>query len=117
MTRSGSEQEVPAADEEVPAGPQPEREQHPPPDRIAHDHAEDVAEAGDAGHPGQREALPGEYGAEQAKPHEIADERMPRHANLPAADVALIVPHRTQRTAGRRSPGGAPMPVREKNFN
>ena len=32
------------------------------------------------------EALPGEQGAEQDQPDEIADERMPRHANLPGAD-------------------------------
>src|ERR1700689_5586915 len=99
MASSGSQQEVPTADEEVPARPQPEREQRPPPEGIAHDHAEGVAEGGDAGYPGQGEALPGEEGAEQNQPHEIADERMPRHANLPAArdeaaapDVALIVP-------------------------
>src|SRR5579859_4401504 len=100
MMSSGPEQEVPAADEEMPAGPQPEREQHPPPDGIAHDHAEDVAEGGDAGHPGQGEPLPGEHGAEQDDPYEIADERMLCHANLPA--VALIVPH------GTRTPGPSP---------
>src|SRR5580658_11222537 len=97
---SRPEQEVPAADEEVPAGPQPEREQHPPPDGIAHDHAEDVAEGGDAGHPGQREALPGEHGAEQDQPYEIADERMLCHANLPA--LALIVPHGPARPGPQR---------------
>src|SRR5579863_4118135 len=80
MTRSGPEQEMPAADEEVPAGPQPEREQRPPPDGIAHDHAEDVAEAGNARHPGQGQALPGEHRAEQEQPYQIADNRMLRHA-------------------------------------
>src|SRR5260370_40160029 len=81
MTGSGPEQEVPAADEEVPADPQPQREQRPPPEGIAHDHAEDVAEAGDAGDPGQGEALPGEQGADQAQPDQLAAERMPCHAN------------------------------------
>src|SRR5580700_5021093 len=91
MTGSGPEQEVPAADEEVPTDPQPQREQRPSPEGIAHDQAEDVAEAGDAGHPGQGEALPGEQDAGQDQPDQIADERMSCHVNLPA--VALIVPH------------------------
>src|SRR5208337_1123940 len=86
MTSSGPEQEVPAADEEVPAGPQPQREQRPPPDGVTHDHAKDVAEGRDAGHPGQGEPLPRENGAEKDHPDEVTDERMPCHANLPATD-------------------------------
>jgi hypothetical protein len=46
---SGPEQELPSADKDTPASPQPQREQRPPPRRVAHDHADNIAEARNAG--------------------------------------------------------------------
>ncbi len=78
---------MPAADEEVPARPQPQCEQPPPPHRITRDHPERVAEGGDTAGPGEGEALPGEKRAEEGRPDEIPDHRMPCHLDLPAAHV------------------------------
>jgi hypothetical protein len=57
---SGPEQDLPSADKELPASPQPQREQRLPPGRVAHYQPEDAAQGGNASHSGQGQALPGQ---------------------------------------------------------
>src|SRR6202042_2097869 len=79
---SGAEQEVPAPDEDVPAEPQPQREQRPPAERVAHDHPERVAERGHPADMAERQALPREQRPEQHHPDEITNYRMLGHIDL-----------------------------------
>src|ERR1700733_3876110 len=79
---SGAEQEVPAADEDVPAEPEPQREQRPPAERVAHDRPERVAERGHPADMTEGQALPGEQRPEQYGPHDITDNRVLGHIDL-----------------------------------
>src|SRR5580704_2763720 len=80
----------------MPAEPQPQREQRPPPEWVAHDHPERGAERRHVGElVSQGQALPREQGAEQQRPDEIADQRMSCHTDLlGSCDVLAMVYHR-----------------------
>src|SRR6266540_2149268 len=107
LSPSGPKKELPAADEEMPAQPQPQREQDPAAGSVPHDQPDGVAER----RPpvvlmGQADPFPGEQRAEQQRPDQVPD--------LHGASVAERAPgcRRRPRSGYDLSSHGVPRPPR-----
>src|SRR5271166_3186435 len=80
---SAAEKEVPAAHKQVPAQPEPEREERPPARRVAHDRPEGGTQRRHAAADmAQREALPGENGPDEDRPDQVTEHGMITHLDL-----------------------------------